>query len=53
MVTDLERRFYRKVTRYSSSTFTRLRLGAVFARSKGAHIFHTAEEAEQSLKGDA
>lgn len=52
MVRDLENRFYRNVTRYSSSAFTRLRLGAVFARSKGAHIFDTAEDATRFLDND-
>ncbi len=48
-VQDLEERYYRTITRYSGSAFMRMKLGKVFARSKSAHIFETAEDARRFL----
>lgn len=45
----LEERFYRSITRYSASAFMRLKLGKVFARSRGAHIFESEAQARQFL----
>ena len=50
-VQELEARFYRTTTRYSASAFMRLKLGKVFARSQGAHIFETADHARRFLEG--
>ncbi len=49
MVGDLERRFYGLVTRYSSSAFTRMKLGRTFGRERAPHIFETAEDARAFL----
>ncbi|GAB5447918.1 acyl CoA:acetate/3-ketoacid CoA transferase [Gymnodinialimonas sp.] len=48
-VQGLEDRFYRSTTRYSASAFMRMKLGKVFARSQGSHIFETETEARRSL----
>lgn len=48
-VQALEDRYYQSVTRYSASAFMRLKLGKVFAGSKGAHIFETSEDAQRFL----
>ncbi|MGB8712092.1 MAG: acyl CoA:acetate/3-ketoacid CoA transferase [Onishia taeanensis] len=51
MVSDLEARFYSKVTRYTTSVFLRMKLGdALEARSVAAHIYESAEEARAHLK---
>ncbi len=50
MVQDLEDRFYRAVTRYSGSAFTRMKLGRAFTRSKAPHVFETAEDAQAFLE---
>ncbi|RAR60799.1 propionate CoA-transferase [Onishia taeanensis] len=51
MVSDLEARFYSKVTRYTTSVFLRMKLGDAFeARSVAAHIYESAEEARAHLK---
>ena len=49
MVNALEDRFYGQVTRYSSSAFMRMKLGDVFERGRGAHIFESAQEARNFL----
>ncbi len=49
MVAELERRFYRVVTRYSSSAFTRMKLGRTFGRDRAPHIFETADDARAFL----
>lgn len=49
-VKTLETRYYRTTTRYSASAFMRLKLGKVFARSTGTHIFETAEAAQKFLE---
>ena len=49
MVLDLEKRFYRVVTRFSGSAFMRMKLGRAFARSVAPHIFETREEARRFL----
>ena len=45
MVEDLERRFYGTVSRYSSSAFTRMKLGRAFSRTRAPHLFESAEDA--------
>lgn len=50
-VQALEDRYYASTTRYSGSAFMRLKLGKVFARSQGAHIFESADDAQRSLSG--
>jgi propionate CoA-transferase len=53
MVRTLEDRYYRTVTRYSSSAFMRMKLGDVLRRGAAPHIFENAEEAKGFLKGRA
>jgi propionate CoA-transferase len=48
MVADLERRFYRTVTRYSGSAFMRLKLGKTLSGA-APHIFETREAAQSFL----
>ena len=48
MVGDLERRFYRTVTRYSGSAFMRLKLGESLPE-KSSHIFETQAAAQAFL----
>jgi propionate CoA-transferase len=48
MVEDLEDRFYGTVSRYSSSAFTRMKLGEAMRRRR-PHIFETAEDAQAFL----
>ncbi|WP_458524561.1 acyl CoA:acetate/3-ketoacid CoA transferase [Onishia taeanensis] len=51
MVSDLEARFYSRVTRYTTSGFLRMKLGdALERRSVAAHIYESAEEARAHLK---
>ncbi|ATJ84047.1 acyl CoA:acetate/3-ketoacid CoA transferase [Halomonas beimenensis] len=51
MVRDLERRFYSRVTRYTTSGFMRKKLGhALEARAVSPHIYESAEEARRHLK---
>jgi propionate CoA-transferase len=47
MVADLERRFYRRVTRYSCSASMRLKLGETLAAAP--HVFETREAAQAFL----
>jgi propionate CoA-transferase len=49
MVAELERRFYRTVSRYSSSAFTRMKMGDTLRRSTAPHLFETAADARQFL----
>ncbi len=49
MVADLERRFYRTVSRYSSSAFTRMKMGGALRRSASPHLFETAADARRFL----
>ena len=52
MVQDLVDRYYLKVTRYSTSSFLRAKLGpALAARGVAAHIYETAEEARAGVRG--
>ncbi|MDJ0803258.1 MAG: acyl CoA:acetate/3-ketoacid CoA transferase [Desulfobacterales bacterium] len=47
-------RFYTGVTRYTTSTFLRMKIGeALKERAMAAHIYETREEAEAALKGGA
>ncbi|WP_375255211.1 acyl CoA:acetate/3-ketoacid CoA transferase [Yoonia sp.] len=48
LVADLERRFYRTVTRYSGSAFMRLKLGETLPGAS-PHIFETTEAAQAFL----
>lgn len=51
MVRGLEARFYRRVTRYTTSGFMRRKLGhALEERAVPPHIYESAEEARQHLK---
>ncbi len=53
MVKGLVNRFYSGVTRYTTSTFLRMKIGAALKERKLApHIYETREEAEAALKGD-
>ena len=46
MVQDMEGRFYRHVSRYTTSAFMRLKLGdRLTDRGHAAHIFETLDEA--------
>ncbi|MEQ6917051.1 acyl CoA:acetate/3-ketoacid CoA transferase [Halomonas aquatica] len=52
MVRGLEQRFYTRVTRYTTSGFMRRKLGhALEERAVSPHIYESAEEARQHLKG--
>ncbi|MDZ7854316.1 MAG: acyl CoA:acetate/3-ketoacid CoA transferase [Halomonas sp.] len=51
MVRGLEQRFYSRVTRYTTSSFMRRKLGhALEARAVSPHIYESAEEARRHLK---
>lgn len=50
MVKDLEERWYKRVSRYTTSAFMRMKLGKALTRSVGPHIFETQEEARAFLK---
>ncbi len=49
MVAGLEARFYGTVTRYSSSAFTRMKLGRALVRGRAPHLFETAQDARAYL----
>ena len=52
MVKGLVNRFYTGVTRYTTSTFLRMKIGeALTERKMAPHIYETREEAEAALKG--
>ena len=52
MVKGLVNRYYTGVTRYTTSTFLRLKIGGALQERKMApHIYETREEAEAVLKG--
>jgi propionate CoA-transferase len=52
MVQGLVNRYYTGVTRYTTSTFLRMKIGAALAKRKMApHIYESREEAELALKG--
>ena len=52
MVSDLIERYYRNVTRYSTSSFLRAKLGpALAARGVAPHLYESAEEARGHLYG--
>ncbi len=54
MVRELVDRFYLDVTRYTTSSFLRAKLGpALAARGVAPHIFETAEEARRALEPPA
>ena len=54
MVAGLEDRFYRSVTRFSGSAFTRMKLGKTLGgRNRQLHIFETADEARAFLETTA
>ena len=54
MVQDVVERYYWGVTRYTTSNFLRLKLGnALSARGLAPHIYESAEEARQHLRGFA
>ncbi len=51
MVKGIVERFYSGVTRYTTSTFLRMKIGeALQERAMAAHIYETREEAEAALK---
>jgi propionate CoA-transferase len=53
MVKDLVNRFYIGVSRYTTSTFLRMKLGdALKKREVAPHIFESKEEARRALGGD-
>lgn len=49
MVTELEERYYRKISRYAGSAFMRMKLSEAFPEHR-THIFETAEKAGQYLE---
>lgn len=49
MVADLDKRFYRAVSRYSGSAFMRLKLGQVFPDDR-PHVFETQEQAQRYIR---
>ena len=52
MVKAIVERFYTGVTRYTTSTFLRMKIGeALQERALAPHIYETREEAEAALKG--
>ena len=52
MVKGLVNRYYTGVTRYTTSTFLRMKIGeALTERKMAPHIYETREEAEAALKG--
>jgi propionate CoA-transferase len=52
MVKELVNRYYTGVTRYTTSTFLRMKIGeALKARRMAPHIYESREEAEVALKG--
>jgi propionate CoA-transferase len=51
MARELVDRYYIDVTRYTTSSFLRAKLGpALAARGVAPHIFETAEEARRALE---
>ncbi|CAN0437038.1 unnamed protein product, partial [Ectocarpus fasciculatus] len=54
MVAGLDKRFYGRVTRYSSSAFMRMKLGKALDRAlnRAPYIFETAQEAKSYLETD-
>ncbi len=51
MVKDLVKRFYSGVTRYTTSTFLRMKIGNALAqRDVAPHIYESREEAQAALK---
>jgi propionate CoA-transferase len=52
MVKAVVDRYYTGVTRYTTSTFLRMKIGdALKARKMAPHIYESREEAEAALKG--
>ena len=51
MVTRLDQRFYRNVSRYSGSAYMRLKLGQVFEDAR-PHIFETQDQARRYLQAN-
>jgi len=52
MVKGLVERYYTGVTRYTTSTFLRMKIGnALTERKMAPHIYETRDEAESALKG--
>ncbi|WP_298854647.1 acyl CoA:acetate/3-ketoacid CoA transferase [uncultured Ruegeria sp.] len=50
MVRALEEKYYRSVTRYSSSAFMRMKLGEKLFRDAKPHIFQNQDQAKKHLK---
>ncbi len=50
MVHDLTSKYYRKISRYTTSAFTRMKLGNVIPSSGASHIFDNEEGAQEFLK---
>lgn len=52
MVKTIVERYYTGVTRYTTSTFLRMKIGdALKERRMAPHIYETRQEAEEALKG--
>jgi propionate CoA-transferase len=52
MVEDLMARFYRDITRYTTSAFQRMKLGeSLEARGLAPHVYESREEAKRGLEG--
>lgn len=52
MVHALEDEYYDRVSRYTSSAFTRLKLGRSLSREIAPHLFESAEEARRYILGN-
>ena len=50
MAEEMVERHYSKVSRYTTSAFLRMKLGAVLTRGVAPHIFETREEAQAFAK---
>ena len=54
MITYMEQRYYSSASRYTTSAFMRLKLGASLAeRELAPHVFETLKEAHTNLAADA
>jgi propionate CoA-transferase len=53
MVRSLEDRYYRRVLRYSTGAFLRIKLGQTFRESSSPYIFENAREAEAFLRNNS
>lgn len=50
MVEFMEKNYYRKVSRYATSAFMRMKLGEMLTRKVSPHVFESREDAQAFLK---